>query len=151
VDAHGHAGFREVRGERHDVALVRMDAARRHQAHEVRGTAALPERGGKLREPREAAIGDRLVDARQVLQHHAAGADVHVADLRVAHLALGQSHEGLARLQEGVRRGRQELVPGRGLRLADRVVLALLSIAPAIEDAENHGTRAQGGCHWLVI
>ena len=39
---------------------------------------------------RERAVGDRLVDARQVLADDRAGAEVEVADLGVAHLPVGQ-------------------------------------------------------------
>jgi hypothetical protein len=38
----------------------------------------------------EGAVLDRVLDAREVLLHHRAGAEVEVADLAVAHLALGQ-------------------------------------------------------------
>jgi len=48
----------------------------------VRGTTALLERGderGETRLARQRPVFDRLIDARQVLHDHAAGADVHVA------------------------------------------------------------------------
>ena len=40
----------------------------------------------------EAAILNGAADAGQILKHHAAAADVGVAHLAVAHLALGQAH-----------------------------------------------------------
>ncbi|MNS83772.1 hypothetical protein D3C72_1175740 [compost metagenome] len=40
----------------------------------------------------EAAVTDGHVDARELLVHDAPGAHVHVADLGVAHLPLGQAH-----------------------------------------------------------
>ena len=58
----------------------------------------------------EAAVGDRVADAHQLLLHHAAGADVHVADLGVAHLAVGQADVAAGGVQEGVRAGLPQLV-----------------------------------------
>ena len=39
----------------------------------------------------EGPVGDRVVDAQQVLLDHGAGAEVEMADLRVAHLPVGQA------------------------------------------------------------
>ena len=61
-----------------------------------------------LRAPR-----DRLVDAHQVLRHDRACAQVQVADLRVAHLSLGEANGGAARQQRGVRVGLPQLVEDR--------------------------------------
>ena len=58
----------------------------------------------------EAAVVDRLADARQVLIDDAAGADVEVPDLGVAHLALGQA-DGRARR---LRACRADTCPQRG-------------------------------------
>ena len=87
-----HAGVGEDLRQRHGVVLMRMHAARRDQAHQVAGAAALPSAlrsgrcsaGARSISPRR----DGVADARQVLHHHAAGADVEVADLGIAHLAV---------------------------------------------------------------
>ncbi len=96
----------------------------------------------------ERAVRDGFIDARQVLHDDAAGADIHVADLGIPHLARGQADErsrspaasacGLAatmRSQFGV------------LRLKDAVVLPLGAVAPAVEDAEHDGAAAVGSGH----
>jgi len=63
----------------------------------MRGTAAAlecrdePTQGGCLG---ETAIRYGHVDHTQIHRHDAARADVHVADLGVAHLTLGQTHIG---------------------------------------------------------
>ena len=68
-----------------------MHAAGRDEPDQVQRSAALARR--RARRPQrlvleEAAVLDRLVDADEVLLHDRAGAEVQVADLGVAHLAL---------------------------------------------------------------
>ena len=92
MDPDLEAGPGQDARERRDVVLVRMHAAGRHQAHDVDGAAArfhFRGEGGERAVGCERAVGDRLVDARQVLHHDAAGAEIHVADFRIAHLPLG--------------------------------------------------------------
>ena len=89
----------KVPGESGQVPLVRMDPAGRHKTHDMRRAAAGLvrlglERLGEARQCRQvsqAAALDGLIDARKVLQNHAAGAHVHMPDLGVAHLSLGQA------------------------------------------------------------
>ena len=59
---------------------------------------------------RELAGLDRVVDAREVLVDDAAGADVEMADLGVAHLSVGQADAMLGRVDRRVRARREELV-----------------------------------------
>ena len=67
------------------------------------------------------AVGDRVVDAHQILAHDRAGAEVQVADLAVAHLPFGQPHRAPAGRQRGVRVGRPQLVEdGRARRARSR-------------------------------
>ena len=49
---------------------------------------------------RESAVGDRVADAQQFLLHHAAGADVHVPDLGIAHLPVRQADIAAGGVQE---------------------------------------------------
>ena len=74
-----------------------MDAA-------ARGPHAIEETGQR-RLARERTIGDGLVDARQVLHHHAAGAQIGVADFRVSHLSGRQADMEFRGLQQRGRRG----------------------------------------------
>ena len=46
-----------------------------------------------------------VTDPHEFLAHHAAGADVHVADFGVAHLPVGQADVAAGGMQEGVRTG----------------------------------------------
>ncbi len=94
--------------QRHGMVAMRVHAARRHQAHQVAHPARRPQRvdqPGHRRPPRQAAIGDRTPDARQLLHHHPARADVEVADLGIAHLAVRQPDILATGAQEGVRPG----------------------------------------------
>ena len=84
--------------ERVQVPLVAVHAAVRHEADEVERIPPVRHaihRGGEHGALEQLAVADALVDAREVLVDHAAGAHVHVADLGVAHLAGGQA-DGLA-------------------------------------------------------
>ena len=53
---------------------------------------------------KELAARDHHVDARDIHVHHAARANVQVADFAVAHLALGQPHKRPRRLNQRVRK-----------------------------------------------
>jgi hypothetical protein len=124
------------------MVLVRVHAARRHQADQVAGSAARLKRvdqAGQRRVAGQRAVLHRTVDARQVLHHHAAGAQVHVADLGIAHLSLGQADVAAAGLDQGVRVVAQKAVPGGRVRLRDGIVGGLLAVAPAVQDAQNDG------------
>ena len=127
-----------------------MDPAVAHEAEQVQ---AAPRRGRALREPvhdRVLAQGARLdlgVDAGDVHERDAPGAEVQVPDLAVAHLAGGQAHVGAARADEAVRVHGKDGVEGRGSRQTDGVVLALRPLAESVEDDENHGARSRGRGH----
>ena len=76
-----------------------MHAAARHEARAGAAPPALARRRAGLPQRlvlEEAAVGDGLVDAHQVLLDDRARAEVQVADLGVAHLAVGQA-DGAAR------------------------------------------------------
>ena len=70
---------------------ARVHAAGRHQPDQVQAAARVARRRARAAQRlvlEEAAVRDRLVDAGEVLLHDRAGAEVQVADLGVAHLAL---------------------------------------------------------------
>ena len=73
--------------------------------------------------------------------HHAAGADVHVANLGVAHLPVGQADVAAGGVQKSVRTGLPQLGEGGGLGEADGVVLGCLTPAEAIEDHQHYRTN----------
>src|SRR5579863_7208786 len=88
---------------------------------------------------RDLAAGDGRADARQVLQHHAAGADIEMADFGIAHLAAGQADVLARGAQKAVRQVLPQPVEGRRLGLADGVIRRVLAPAPAVEHNKHHG------------
>ena len=89
---------------------------------------------------RDLARRDGVGDARQVLHHDAAGADVEMADLGIAHLAVGQADVAARGAQEGVRTRAPQAVEGRRPRLAHGVVGAILAPTPTIQNNQHDGT-----------
>ncbi len=136
-----HAGIGENFGQSHRLVLMRMHAARRNEAEQVAGAAARFELFDQIAERRRAldvAAGDRRRDARQILHHHAAGADIEMADFGIAHLAIGQADVLAGGAQEAVRAVLPQPVEGRRLGLADGVVGFVFAPAPAVENNEHH-------------
>ena len=110
------------------------------------GAAALLQRGDQLGQDRvlgERAVLDGVVDARQVGHGDAAGAEVHVADLGIAHLALGQADEALGGVDQALRAGRDQAVVVGRARVEDGVVGRIGAMAPAVEDAQDRGTQTR--------
>src|SRR5271156_3434353 len=102
--------------------------------------AALLELLGQIGQRRRAfniAAGNRICDARQVLHHDAAGADIEMSDLGIAHLAVRQADVLAGSVQECVRPVLPQPVEGRRLGLTDGVVGCLLAPAPAVENNEH--------------
>ena len=75
-----------------------------------------------------------MLDLGVILIHDAAGADVHVTDFGIAHLQRRQPHPFFGSINDGVRAGFPEHVPVRFARLADGVVIAVLTVSEAVED-----------------
>jgi len=101
-----------------------------------------PVAGGDEGRPfEERPVGNRGVDAWQVLQHRPSGSDVEVTDLRVAHLA-GRQSDGLAGgLQDGVRPTRHEATPDRRRGGADRIRVGPPADPEAVDDDEDDRSR----------
>ncbi len=94
---------------------------------------------------RQRAVGDRLVDAREVLVDDRARTEVEVADLAVAHLPVRQPDRAAARGERRVRVALPEVVEDRRLGERDRVARAVRRQAPAVEDDEDRrGKRVHG-------
>ena len=153
----GDAGVVQDLRQGDGVVLVRVHAAGRHQAHQVAGALGLAEFADEVSERRglgDAAVGNGVADAHQFLMHHAAGADIHVADLGVAHLPLGQADIAAGGVQEGVRARLPQLGEGGGPGEADGVVLGRFPPAEAIEDHQHYRTNrlrhGSGPCLWLL-
>ena len=130
-DEVGHALAARQVDARLEVAEVGVHAAVRDETHEVERGCPSP---ALWRRPacrtgfsKKRAVVDRLADARQVLVDDAAGADVEVADLGVAHLPGGQADGRARRVERAVRVGRPEPVEDRRV-------------------GERHGVARSAGC-----
>ena len=152
---HDHAAHPLARGQLQaglQVPHVAVHAAARHQTHEVQRAAAAGGLGARLLEHavgEEVAVGDRLADAREVLVDDAAGADVEMPDLGVAHLARRQPHRRAGCLEGAVRvRGQQPVEDGSGGQ-AHGVAGTGGRAAPAVQDHEHdrplHAARRREG------
>ena len=129
-------------GQRDGVILVRMHAAGRQQAHQMAGAAGLPQPGDQVAHRGSAfdlAAGERLADARQILQHHAAGADVEVPDFGIAHLPGRQADIGSRRAQQAHAGSRPQAVEHRRVREADGVVGGFVAPAKTVQHDQHHG------------
>ena len=134
----------EDAGEGGRVILVGVHAAIRDQAKQVAGAAALAQGGDQVAQRggvSQRRVLDRGGDAAELLGDDAAGADVEVADLGVAHLAAGEPDLIPVRAQKGARASGPEAVESRCRGLRDRVVGRLLAPAEAVEDHQHDGTR----------
>ena len=81
-------------------------------------------------------VGDEQVDARHVHVDDAACADVEMADLAVAHLAVGQADGWAGGVNRCVGEIFDEGVVGRFAGESDGVALGFGAVAPAVEDSE---------------
>src|SRR5581483_6766890 len=120
-----HALARGELDARLDVLPPGVDAAVGDQPHEME-TTARPRAGGCTRGledaiVEEAAVGDRVVDARQVLLDDRAGAQVEMPHLGVPHLAVGQADVAAAGREGAMGEAAPELVEHRRVGLADGV------------------------------
>jgi hypothetical protein len=119
--------------QRAEVLERRVHPAVGDETDQVHALEALERRADRRVGP-ELAARHGLVDARQVLLDDGAGAEVQVADLAVAHLALGQPDGGAAGLELRVRVARPEVVEDRRARQVDGVAGPGRREAPAVED-----------------
>ena len=124
IDLFQSAGLGHVK-DAEDVIEVAVNAAGGQQTHDVQRLAVVPGVVHGLdvdRVFKELAGLNLLGDLGQDLEHDAAGADVGVTDLGVAHLTLGQTYVQTAGLELGAGVFGKELVeiglPGGGNRVA---------------------------------
>ena len=83
------------------------------------------------------ALGNLLGDFRQNLEHHAAGADIGMTDLGVAHLPGRQTDVQAGGLQLGVGVSGKKGVQVWFLRLGDGIARCGRGNAVAVHDDEN--------------
>ncbi|KAG9527173.1 phosphoglycerate mutase 2, partial [Aureobasidium melanogenum] len=144
----GHADLLGDLEQSEEVVDVRVDTAIRDETEQVQAAVALLCAGEALDDVVdlvEFALLDGLVDADNVLPDDSAGADVQVADLRVAHEALGETDGERRGLELGVALGDLaallgELVHPGSVGVEDGVALVgrvLASDAPSVNADED--------------
>ncbi|MNP05238.1 hypothetical protein D3C76_971840 [compost metagenome] len=129
-------------GHGDQVVLVAVHAAVGEQPHEMHGLASgngFIYCAGQHRILEELAVADRLGHAGEVLVDDTAGAEVHVADLGVAHLAVGQADVHAGAGDQAVRLAGQQAVPIGLLRGIDGVVFRGVAMAEAVQDDQDQG------------
>ena len=122
------------------VRLHGVDAAGAHETHEVQGLTGSGDIVHGLGEDLvglDGAVLDGVVDAGELLEHDAAGTDVEVAHLGIAHLAVGKADVLAGSTQRGVGILLVQRVDERGARSCDGVVRALGRQAEAVHDDEQ--------------
>ena len=135
--------------ERPQVGNVRMDPAGRDEPEEMDRAAALlraaegAEQGLVLE---ERAVLDGPADPHEVLEEDPPRSDRQVADLGVAHLALGQADRRPGRAKLRRRVPGDQAVEHRCARELDGVARAGWRDPPAVEDHERD-ERIAGGAH----
>jgi len=70
--------------QRDEVSIVRVNAAVRHQPHEVQRAAARPDAAEQIGDRSvlaERAVSDDAADTLDILVHHPTAAEVHVANV----------------------------------------------------------------------
>ena len=83
-----------------------MHAAVGDEADQMARATAVPGGRDQLFQGRglgNGAVPDSVADARELLVHHAAGADIQMTHFRIAHLAVRQTYIAAAGAQKGVR------------------------------------------------
>ena len=115
----------------------RVHAAVRHEAHEMHVHAVFLgvfERGFHLRVLHDRVVAAGAVDLHEVLINDAAGADIEVSHLRIAHLSVGQADVLAVGAQFGMGvffgHGRNVF----GMHGRNDVRLIVTAVSPAVED-----------------
>ena len=125
-----------------NVVDVAVDAAVGEQAEDMQRRAALPravDRGEISLVAEKAAVRDGVRDARQILKHDAARADVRVADLAVADLTRRKSDVQPGGGELGVGPRAPECVQPRGGCLGNGVIRSRRGETEAVHDQKDGG------------
>ena len=141
-----HACFSGDFDEADEVVDVGVNAAIGYQSHEVQAGGGCLGVGihnhGVLG---QGAIVDGIGDAAEILEHHAAGTQIQVTHLGVAHLPIRQTHILAGGTQHHVRAGGQQFVGKRSLGENGSIAgliggfRALRVAAPAVADDKYYG------------
>ncbi|MNM79137.1 hypothetical protein D3C81_910620 [compost metagenome] len=129
-------------GHGDQVILVTVHAAIGQQAEDVYGLAAahgLVDRATEHFVCEELAIFDGLSDSGEILVHNAAGTEVHVADLGVAHLPVRQTDVHARAGDQAVRLGGAQAIVDRRVGRIDGVVVGAFAVTETIQDDQDQG------------
>ncbi len=130
--------------ERDQLSVVGMDPARPDEADDVEraaGRSSLTAGFDERRALEERSIGDRGIDARQVLEDGTSRPEVEVPDLGVAHLPGRETDRGLRREERAVRPARQEAAPRRHRSGGDGVRSRVTADPEPVQDDQDDGAR----------
>ena len=139
---------------RHDVVFVAVDAARRHQAHDMHGFArgnGFIDRASQYRVGKEGALFNFNVQTGQILIHDAARAEVDVAHFGVAHLAIRQTDFQAGSVNQGMRAFCPQCVHNGGFGAVNCVILLVFTIAIAIQNHQYHRFFRNRHCDNLML
>ena len=132
---------------------VRVHAAVGDKSEDVQAAASgagVLHGGEQDRVPEELAILDHQVDACNVHMNDAARANVEMADLAVAHLAVRQADVFPAGVNQGVWIFAQQAVVIRLTRQCNRIGFGFGAVTPAVEDDKDKrfgtGHLAKSSC-----
>ncbi len=95
---------------------------------------------------RQTAVRNRKIDARQILHDNPAGAQIHVTDFGVAHLAVGQADRQAGRCQQGMGLLGHQPIPCGGVGQSNGIIDRLGTVSPAVEYAKNDGALRCVAC-----
>ncbi|MNG93682.1 hypothetical protein D3C79_526570 [compost metagenome] len=99
----------------------------------------------------EVAVFDFFIQSGQILINDASGAQVDVADLRVAHLAIRQAHVQAGSGDQGMRLLLPQAIHHRRFGVQNGIVLLLLPMAVAVQDHQHHRLFVTRHCINLVM
>src|ERR1700730_16319235 len=85
----------------------------------------------------ELTVPDHQVDASDIHMDDAAGANVEMSDLAIAHLPFGQANERSAGVNQCVGIFAQQAVVGGLARQRDRIGFGFGAVTPAVEDDQD--------------
>ena len=108
--------------------------------HAAAGVSGFPDQLLKGREVSDLVPLDGAIDPGQLLQHDPATAEIHVANLGIAELPIGQADLGAIGAQKAVWCCREPMVEHRRIRQRHGVVGTLGAIAPSVENTEHNWT-----------
>jgi hypothetical protein len=135
------------------MALVAVHAAVPQKTHQVKPVAlslCLSQRSQKSRVVTKLALIDILVDQSQILVDDAAGAEDHVTDFRISHLAVRQTDIHSGHGETRYRKIPIQPIDVRGRSLSNGIPFFSRIDSPSIQDHKDHGLLGTQEFSFLV-